>query len=100
MKSRLGRWRWKHRVEVSHHLLMLTLLTTLNTLNPLLEMLKCSLLLIHAILHTLKSLLQILKLRNEASLILIYAIFHGVESSITDYYKLLHVSAEKANLSR
>ena len=57
MKSRLRRWRWKHGAEVSHHLLMLTLLATLNALNPLLEMIKCSLLLIHAILHTLKYLL-------------------------------------------
>ena len=79
---------------------MLTLLATLIALNPLLEMLKRSMMLIHASLHTLKSLLQILKLRGEVSLIPIHAIFHRVESSITDYYKLLHVSAEKANLSR
>ena len=59
---------------------MLTPLATLNALNTLLEMLKCSLLLI----HTLKSLLEVLKLRSEASLILIYAILHIVESSITD----------------
>ena len=78
MKSRLRRW--KHGAEVHHHLLMLTLLATLNALNTLLEMLKCSLLLI----HTLKSLLEVLKLRSEASLILIYAILHIVESSITD----------------
>ena len=71
---------------------MLTLLATLNVLNPLLEMLKISLLLIHAILHTFKSLLLILKLRDEASLILIHAILYGVESSITDYCKLLHAS--------
>ena len=71
---------------------MLTL--PLNALNHLLEMLKCSLQLIHAILHTLKSLLQILKLISEASLILIHAILHGVESSITDYCKLLHASAK------
>ena len=94
MKSRLRRWRWKHEAEVSHYLFMLTLLATLNALNPLLEMIKYSLLLIHVILHTLKSLLQILKLRNEASLILIHAILHGLESSITDYYKLLHASAK------
>ena len=36
----------KHRVEVSHHFLMLTRLATLNVLNTLLEMLDCSLLLI------------------------------------------------------
>ena len=51
-------------------------------------------------LHALKSLLQILKLRSEANLILIHAILHGVESSITNYYKLIHASAERANLSR
>ena len=79
---------------------MLTLLATLNAFNHLLDMLKHSLLLIHAILHMLKSLLQILKLRGEVSLILIYAILHGVESSIIDYCKLLHASAERANLSK
>ena len=94
MKSRLKRWRWKHGGEVSHHILMLTLLVTLNAFNPLLKMIKCSLLLIHAILHTLKSLLQILKLRSEVNLILIHVILHGLESSITDYCKLLHVSAK------
>ena len=79
---------------------MLTLPATLNVLNPLLEILKRSLLLIHAILHTPKSLLQILKLRSEVSLILIHAILYGVESNITNYYKLLHASSERANLSR
>ena len=79
---------------------MLTLLVTLNALNPLLEMLKRSLMLIHASLHTFKSLLQILKLRGESSLILIHAILYGVESSIINYCKLLHVSVERANLSR
>ena len=64
---------------------MLSLLATLNALNPLLEMLKRILMLIHVSLHTLKSLLQILKLRGEVSLILIHEILHGVESSITDY---------------
>ena len=78
---------------------MLTLPATLNALNLSLEMLKPSLLLIHAIIHTLKSLLQILKLRNEASLISIHAILHGVESSIINYCKLLHVSAEITNMS-
>ena len=73
---------------------MLTLLATLNALNPLLKMLKCSLLLIHTILYTLKSLLQMLKLRGEASLILINAILHKIESSITNYCKLLHKSAK------
>ena len=63
---------------------MLTFLATLNALNTLLEMLKCNLLLIHTLLYTLKSLLEVLKLRSEASLILIYAILHRVELSITD----------------
>ena len=72
---------------------MLTLQATLNAFNPLLEMLKRSLMLIHAIFHTLKYLLQILKLRGEVSLILIYVILHGVEPSITNYNKFLHVSA-------
>ena len=72
---------------------MLTLNVTLNALNPLLEMLKRSLMLIHAIFHTLKYLLQILKLRGEVSLILIYVILHGVEPSIIDYNKFLHASA-------
>ena len=69
-------------------------LATLNVLNTLLEMLKCSLLLIHTLLYTLKSLLEMLKLRSEASLILIYAILHRIESSITDYCELLHMSAK------
>ena len=76
---------------------MLTLQAILNTLNPLLEMLKlwgdASLMLIHAFLKMLKPLLEMLKLRSEAILILIHAILHGVEPSITDYNKLLHVSA-------
>ena len=48
-------------------------------------MLKRILMLIHVSLHTLKSLLHILKLGGEVSLILIHEILHGVESSITDY---------------
>ena len=89
-KSRLRRWRWKHKAHVSHHILMLTLQTILNALNPLLEMLKLwgedSLIMIHTILNTLKP-------RSEARLILIHAILHRVEPSITDYNKLLHASA-------
>ena len=100
MKSRLRRWRWKHGAQVSHHILMLTLLATLNALNPLLQMLKRNLMLIHASLHMLKSLLQMLKLRGEANLILIHAILHGVVSSITYYCKLLHASVERANMSK
>ena len=63
---------------------MLTRLATLNALNTLLEMLDCSLLLIHTLLYMLKSLLEVLKSRSETSLILIYAILHRVESSIMD----------------
>ena len=63
-------------------------------------MLECSLLLIHTLLYTLKSLLEVLKTRSEASLILIYAILHKVEASIIDYNKLLHTSAKWADLSR
>ena len=48
---------------------------------------------LQAILNTLNPLLEMLKLWDETSLILIYAILHGVEPSITDYSKLLHVSA-------
>ena len=69
---------------------MLTLQAILNALNPLLQILKlrgeASLLLIYAILNTLKS-------RGEASLILIHMILHGVEPSIIDYSKLLHANA-------
>ena len=79
---------------------MLTLLATLNALYPLLEMLKHNLLRIHVILHMLKSLLRILKLRGETSLILIHAILYGVELSIANYYKLLHASAKRDDLSR
>ena len=49
--------------------------------------------LIHVILNTLKPLLEIPKLRSEASLILIHVILHGVEPCITNYSKLLHASA-------
>ena len=73
---------------------MLTLLATLNALNHLLKMLKYSLLLIHTLLYTLKSLLQMLKLRGEARLILIHTILYGIESSITDYCEHLHTSAK------
>ena len=48
---------------------MLTFPATLNVLNPVLEMIKCTLLLIHAILHI-------------------------VELSIANYYKIFHVSAK------
>ena len=51
INSRLRGWRRKHGAKVSHHLLMLTRLATLNALNTLLEMLDCSLLLIHTLLY-------------------------------------------------
>ena len=73
-----------HRVEVSHHLLMLTRLATLNAINALLEMLECSLLLIHTHLYVLKSLLEVLKSRSNASLILIHVLLHRVETSVMD----------------
>ena len=53
---------------------MLTRLTTLNTINVLLEMLECSLLLIHTLLYALKSLMEVIKPRSDSSLILIHAI--------------------------
>ena len=65
---------------------MLTRLATLNALNTLLEMLDCSLLLIHMLLYTLNSLLEVLKSRSEASLILIYVLLHRVETSVMDDY--------------
>ena len=63
---------------------MLTHLTTLNVINTLLEMLECSLLLIHTLLYALKPLLEVLKSRSEADLILIYALLHRVEMSVMD----------------
>ena len=86
-------------MKVGHQLLMLTLLVTLKALNPLVEMLKCRLLLIHTILYMLKSLLQMLKLRGESNMILINAILHRIESSIIDYWELLHASPKSIDLS-
>ena len=63
---------------------MLTRLATLNAINTLLEMLECNLLLIHTLFYVLKSLLEVLKSRSEASLILIYALLHRVETSVMD----------------
>ena len=63
---------------------MLTHLATLNAINALLEMLECSLLLIHTLLYALKSLLEVLKSRSEANLILIYVLLHRVETSVMD----------------
>ena len=82
--SRLRGWRRKHRAEVSHHLLMLTRMTTLNTINALLEMLECSLVLIHMLLSALKSLLEVIKLRSDSSLILIHVLLHRVETRVMD----------------
>ena len=63
---------------------MLTRLATLNALNTLLEMLDCSLLLIHTLLYALKSLLEVLKSRSKVSLILIYVLLHIIETSVMD----------------
>ena len=90
MLSRLRRWWWKHGAEVRHHVLLLTLLAIKSPQ----DMLKRSLLLIHAILNSLKSLLQTLELIDEANLIMIHAILHGVESRIDDNCKFLHASAK------
>ena len=71
-------------MEVNHHLLMLTRLATFNAINALLEMLKCSLLLIHMLFYALKSLLEVLKSRSDASLILIHVLLHRVEARVMD----------------
>ena len=63
---------------------MLTRLATLNAINALLEMLECSLLLIHTLLYALKSLLEVLKSRNDTSLILIHVLLHRIETSVMD----------------
>ena len=63
---------------------MLTRLATLNAINALLEMLECSLLPIHTLLYALKSLLEVLKSRNDTSLILIHVLLHRIETSVMD----------------
>ena len=63
---------------------MLTRLTTLNMINALLEMLECSLLLIHMLFYALKSLLEVIKPRSDSSLILIHVLFHIVETRVMD----------------
>ena len=63
---------------------MLTRLTTLNTINALLEMLECSILMIHTLLYALKSLLEVIKPRNDVSLILIHVLLHRVEARVMD----------------
>ena len=63
---------------------MLTRLATLNAINALLEMLECSLLLIHTLLYALKSLLEVIKLRGDSSLILIEMLLHKVEAGVMD----------------
>ena len=67
---------------------------TVLAIKPLEDMRKRSLLLIHAILNTLKSLLHTLELLSEACLIMIHAILHRVESHILDNCKLLNPSAQ------
>ena len=63
---------------------MVTRLTTFNTINALLEMLECNLLLIHMLLYTLKSLLEVIKSRSDSSLILIQVLLHRVETRVMD----------------
>ena len=63
---------------------MLTRLMTLDTINALLEMLECSLLLIHMLLYALKSLLEVIKPRSDSSLILIQVFHHRVEARVMD----------------
>ena len=63
---------------------MLTHLTTLNAINALLEMLECSLLLIHTLLYALKSLLEVIKPRSDSNLILIHVFLHKVEARVID----------------
>ena len=63
---------------------MLTRLTTLNAINALLEMLECSLLLIHTFFYALKSLLEVIKLRSDSNLILIHVLLHRVEARVMD----------------
>ena len=84
MVSRLREWRRKHRAEICHHLLMLTLLTTLNTINALVEMVEGSLLLIHTLLYALKSLLEVIKSRGDSGLILIEMLLYRVETGVMD----------------
>ena len=78
-ESRLRRWRWKHETQVGHNHLMLTH---------------------HAILNAINHLLEILKLRSKPSLILVHHILHRIKSCVIDHYKLLHASTKKDNLSR
>ena len=63
---------------------MLTRLMTLDTINALLEMLECSLLLIHMLIYALKSLLEVIKPRSDSSLILIQVFHHRVEARVMD----------------
>ena len=63
---------------------MLTRLTALNTIHALLEMVEGSLLLIHTLLYALKSLLEVIKPRDDSSLILIEMLFHRVEAGVMD----------------
>ena len=65
-------------MQIGHHLLMLTLQAILNTIN---------------------SLLELLKLRSEANLILIHTILHGVKMCITNHNKIFLASAKKVDMS-
>ena len=62
----------------------------LNAIHPLL----------HAILNAINPLLEILKLRSKPTLILVHPILHKVKSCVIDHCKLCHVSTKGANLSR
>ena len=63
---------------------MLTRLTALNTIHALLKMVEGSLLLIHTLLYALKSLLEVIKPRDDSSLILIKMLSHRVEAGVMD----------------
>ena len=78
-ESKLRRWRWKHGTQVGHNVLML---------------------MHHAILNAINSLLEVLKLRSEPSLILVHPILHRIKSCVIDHCKLHHASTKKANQSK
>ena len=75
-------------MQVGHHPLMLTLHAILNASN----------LILYVIFKVINPLLEILKLRSEPSLILVHPILHRVKLCVSDHCKLLHVSANRANL--
>ena len=61
---------------------MLTRLTALNPIHALLKMVEGSLLLIHTLLYALKSLLEVIKPRDDSSLILIEMLLYRVETGV------------------